>query len=249
MFKFALASMKYHKRATLIYIVFLTVSSCFLLLLDSLQESLPVLVKQTQDLLDTSGYQEEKQVIFQQLQTSSQRLLLYYDQLRMLLLLVFSVLFFFLLLIYQRKKAEEFAVWYQSGSSFWSWVFLNLGECLIPLLLVTSVFSFLFLLCQYSLGKLVLLTHLEFMDHLNGASLSLHISDNQTLNQLFIRFPTTNDALVASIQLTSKQWLSIFFTTLLKTMRTLLLVISAIGFTTLISYSYWRYRHWNNSSH
>jgi multisubunit Na+/H+ antiporter MnhB subunit len=167
------------------------------------------------------------------LHTNSQRLLLYYDQLRSWLLVAFSIIFFFLLLFYQRKKVQEFAVWYQSGSSFWNWVSLNLSECLIPLLIVTIVFSFLFL----------------FINHVNGTSPNVHLSETHTVNQLFIRFPTTNDALIASIQLTSKEWLSIFFTTLWKTIRTLFLTISLIGLTTLTSYSYWRYRHWNNSSH
>ncbi len=249
MFKFALASMKYHKHATFIYIVFLTMSSCLFLLIDSLRESVPVLIKQTQDLIDAAGYQEEKQSVFQQLHTNSQRLLLYYDQLRSWLLVAFSVIFFFLLLFYQRKKVQEFTVWYQSGSSFWNWVSLNLSECLIPLSTVTIAFSFLFLFYQHAIGKFILMIHLEFINHVSGTSPNVHLSETHTANQLFIRFPTTNDALIASIQLTSKEWLSIFFTTLWKTIRTLFLTISLIGLTTLTSYSYWRYRHWNNSSH
>ncbi len=247
MVKFALASMKYHRRTTIIYISLLFISFCLLLFVNSLRESLPFIEKHIEELLAISSYQEEKQALLRQIQASSRMLQQHYDRIYFILLplLAGGLLLFFALL--QVKKRNELFAWHQSGSSLVSWVRLNLTECLLPLLLLCLVFILLVLLLQNLLGNLILNIHIKAFDHFHSDNLATQ-SLTLPLNRLLVRLPTNNYALAAAAQLTSREWLRILFTALRQTAYTFFLLISLSGFIIFSNFSYWGYRHWNNSS-
>ncbi|MGX7197639.1 hypothetical protein [Enterococcus olivae] len=248
MIRFALASLRYHKRSTVLYTLLLVIGFSLLLFLNSLLESLPLLFNQTKELITSSGYQEEESFILQQLRQSQEQLRLVYTYIRDLRLPLLLAFFFVFFLFGQIKKDQELLAWYQSGSSVYAWMRFNLAEHLSPILLLAIVFSMVFLIFQHSLGNLVLETHLKAMDSLNELSVNIQVMEDDSLNRLLIRFPRTNQALFSSLQLSSHEWFRMFFSSLWKTLVTLGGLLGSMSLCISGSYSYWRYHQWKNQS-
>lgn len=246
--KFAFASLKYHKRSTLVYSLLLILGCTLLLFINSLLESLPLIFNQAKELVSSSGYQQEEQLIWQQLQQHHEELKKVYLYLRNVRLPLLLFLFFLYYLVSQMKKNQELFAWYQSGSSISSWIRFNLVEHLVPILFLTITYGCMILIFQDSIGNFLLNIHLKLMNSLNKLTIHVQITEDETLNRLLVRFPTTNQALVSSIQLSSQQWLKILFTALWKTMLTTVAILAIIHSCITGSYSYWRYHQWKKQS-
>lgn len=227
--KIGMASIRYHKRTMSLYSLFLLISFFALFIVNSLEEILPVLLAKTEDLLYSSGFQSEKQVVIQQLkQTSSQAQLIYdFFKIRVYLFTVLGLALFYL--IYQRVKQKDYFAWKQAGSSNKSWFTYNLVELALPFLLLLIGFVLFFLLFQHVFSHYLLSKHLNTLAQIEITKKSLTISGDSNLNQLVMRVPSNNQAWISSLSLTSYEWSKLLLSSFWQTIKAFLTMIFSIG--------------------
>ena len=251
MLRFAIASLKYHKRTTTLYFCLVMLLGTSLLLINTLIASLPFYLKQVKKLLNDSGYQESDAIIWAHLQETTNHLHSFYTSIYLLQLpfifCIFTVFFIYL----QHKKRNELRAWKQSGSSWQSWLRLSFTETLPTLLVFFAIASFVVLLLQSFISSFILETHLHVMTFLDKQDHPLALSQIGQVNmhnQFVIRFPETNQALLESIRLTSDQVPTLLFHALGKALATLFLLISLTNLIVTGSHSYWRYHQWKKQT-
>ncbi|KAF1303312.1 hypothetical protein IV487_04445 [Enterococcus saccharolyticus] len=247
MLKFAYASLKYHRRATTIYIISLFAGSLLLFFFDSLQQSLPILLQHTEAFLFSAGYLDNPQIL-RQIESPTNRLDHLYSQVTISLFIGLLLFFTYLSIRYQKSKQQELVAWYRSGSSMNSWIRLNLAECLLPFGLILLIFSLVLIIFQNTLGNLLLHAHLGFFN-LFGEHVPLEITEQSITNKLLVRVPTTNTGLVTVMQLSVQDWIHLFFTSLWRIAYTLGLLLIIINTLICSIFTYRRYHQWNNHSH
>lgn len=247
MLKFAYASLKYHRRATTIYIISLFAGSLLLFFFVSLQQSLPILLQQSEAFLFSAGYLDNPQIL-KQIESPTNQLAHFYSQVIISLLIGLLLFFTYLSIRYQKSKHQELVAWYHSGSSMNSWIRLNLVECLLPFGLILLVLSLVLIIFQNTLGNLLLHAHLVFFN-LFGEHVSLETIDQSVTNKLLVRVPTTNTGLVTMMQLRVQDWLHLFFTSLWRLILTLGLLLMTVNTLICSIFTYRRYHQWNNHLH
>jgi hypothetical protein len=251
MLRFAIASLKYHRRLTLLYCFLLVILGMSLLLLNTLIASIPLYLKQIKVLFTESGYQETNRTVWQQLQTTAQQLQHFYSTIYTAQVLMISLLFILFFVFVQFDKKQELLAWKQSGSTWYSWLRLNWTETLPPLLCFVIVASGIALLLQNWVNTEGLQTHLDVLTSLDKLdpqqTLLSQIEPSDRSNQIVIRLPETNQALLESIHLSATQVLTLLFHALGKALATLFLITSLSSLMVTGSHSYWRYHQWKNT--
>ena len=250
MLRFAIASLKYHKRITLTYCGLLVIFGLGLLLTNTLLASIPLYLKQMKDLFTESGYQETNAAMWQQFQTAVGQLQQIYATVYTAQLLSIGFLLALFFGFIQYKKKQDLLAWKQSGSSWQSWLRLSWTETLPPLLCFALVASGLALLLQNYVNTGILQTHLDILTDLKQLdvheTLLSQVKQMDMPNQFVIRLPETNQALLESIHLSDTQVLTLVFHALGKALATLFLITSFINLIVTGSHSYWRYHQWKN---
>lgn len=240
--KIALASLKYHRRMTAFYIFFLAISFVLLFVIDSLKISLPYIYSHIEGLLTSSGYSLEKQSILTSIQEPTEAVNRYYSLIKRAATLSFAAVFLIYFFTCQMVREKEFLIWKRSGSSTLSWVRFNLLETFFPLLVFILIFAIATMVFQRFFVGIILQLHLKIIESLNGTQTVTEQFDSENLDHLVVRFPRTNQALIQSVLLPSKEWAKILFMALGQTIRNFVLFIFPIQISAIGIHHYWRHK-------
>jgi len=244
--KIALASLKYHRRITTFYIIFLAITFCLLFIIDSLRVSLPYLYSHMEDLLTSSGYSLEKQSILTSIQEPVATVSRYYSLSQKAALLFFTVMFLIYFFACQVVKEKEYFIWKHSGSTTFSWLYFNLLEAFFPFLIFAVAITIITMILQHFWMGIVLSQHLKTIESINGIHTFTEQFGQNDLGYLVVRFPRTNQALIQSILLSSREWTKILFISLGQTLLKLIFLIFPIQISAIGIHHYWRHKFGTN---
>ncbi|MCF1685504.1 hypothetical protein LQF67_07860 [Tetragenococcus halophilus] len=245
--KIALASLKYHRRMTTFYVIFLVISFFLLFIIDSLKISLPYIYTHMEDLLSSSGYSLEKQSILRYIQEPTETIGRYYDFVKKAALIFFTALFFIYFFICQIVKEKEYLIWKNSGNRTLSWVYLNLLETIFPLFFFILIFATMIMLLQHFFVGIILNQHLKIIEMVHGTNTITEQFGQDNLDHLVVRFPRTNQALIQTILLSSKEWTKILFISLGQTIRNFIFLIFPTQIGAIGVHYFWRHKFGTNN--
>lgn len=244
--KIALASLKYHRRMTAFYIIFLAITFFLLFIIDSLKVSLPFLYSHMEDLLTSSGYSLEKQSILATIQEPAETISHYYSLTKKAALIFFAAMFLVYFFICQIVKEKEYFIWKHSGSTTISWLYFNLLETLFPFLIFTLTITILAVIFQRFWMGIILSQHLKTIESISGIHTLTEQFGQEDLGSLVVRFPRTNQALIQSILLSNKEWTKILFISLGKTLLNFIFLVFPIQISAIGIHHYWRHKFGTN---
>ncbi|AYW48247.1 hypothetical protein C7K38_07585 [Tetragenococcus osmophilus] len=243
--KIALASLKYHRRMTTFYILFLVISFSLLFVIDSLKISLPYIYEHVEDLITSSGYSLERQNILTSIQKPTETVNSYYSLSKWIAIISFVALFLIYFFICQLVKEKEFLIWKHSGSTTFSWVRFNLLESFFPLVIFILIFTLLAMVFQRFFVGMILYQHLKVIESVSSTQAITEQLGQEHLDHLVVRFPRTNQALIQSILLPAQEWTKILFLSLGQTIRNFIFLIFPTQVAAISAHYYWRYKFWN----
>ncbi|MDN6640991.1 MAG: hypothetical protein L0L10_09445, partial [Tetragenococcus sp.] len=243
--KIALASLKYHRRMTAFYVLFLAVSFFLLFVIDSLKISLPYIYDHTESLLTSSGYSLEKQSILTSIQEPTEVVNHYYNMTKKVAITLFVAVFLFYFFACQILREKEFLIWRHAGSTTFSWLRFNLLETLFPMLIFILIFAVTIMVFQRFFVGFILTQHLKIIESFNGVQTITEQLTQDNLDRLMVRFPRTNQAFIQSILLPSQEWTKILFASLGQTVRSFLFLVFPAQIGAIGIHHYWRHKFWN----
>lgn len=218
------ANLKYHRKTTFFYLLFLSLAFFFLFLSENLNHCLPYLNQYSRQLLTSSGYAMDQSALNSLIEKPFSVVADHYQTIKGTLLIVLSLLLLvFFLFCRQNKKGGLSGC--RSGCSIFSWITLNLLAALLPLLLVASCFLILIIAFQPFWNHLVLELQAKLLELFTGRQILLDPLDTNTLQQFVVRFPKTNSALIQSLSLSNNTWNNILFFSFIWTLWDLIRLI------------------------
>lgn len=239
-FRFAVASIHYHKKALILYGLLTFFAVIGLIISDTLLHSLNQLFTQAKDYLIG---EEMPAKIAQEIQPIAS----IYQNLFLLIFISFLLVFTGFIIFYQRMKRKEFQAWLMSGASSRQWVGMQLLEVLLPLLAIIVLVFALLILFQPFFQREMITSHITTFDR-EDASLQIWQSVNsQPTADFGITIPQTSQAFIQNVELNSNEWLSM----ILKSLRqTFVLLVGSVSIITLVVVTshcfYWRDQQWKN---
>lgn len=243
--KIAWASLKYHRKTTILYLFFLSIAFFLLFIFESLENSIPYLYQNIKQLLLSSGYTVNSEITQDLLQKPALFLIGRYQLLKRSLLLLIAFILIAFSFIYQKVNEKERSTWQQTGSSTVSWIWINLLQGLLPLLFLTACFILFYLLFQQHIIQFILNQQIRSLEFFIGNQTSSDQLVPANLDQIIIRFPKTNHALIQSILLPNRVWNHVLLLSTGQVLRRLFCLICSLQLITVGIYHFWREK-WHN---
>jgi hypothetical protein len=239
-FRFATASIHYHKKAILLYALLVFFAVIGLTISDTLLQSLHQLFSQTNYLIVD---EETPTKIVQEIQPITT----IYQNLFLLIFASFLLVFTGFTLFYQRIKKREFQAWLLSGATVRQWIGMQLLEVVLPLLAIIAIVFVLLIIFQPFLQKELLSSHMTAFDREATSVQIWQTLKNQTSTDFGITVPQTSQAFIQNIELNSNDWLSMILVSLRQTLTVLWTSIILITLAVVSGHClYWRKQQWKN---
>jgi hypothetical protein len=239
-FRFAVASIHYHKKALILYALLAFFAVIGLIISDTLLHSLNQLFSQAKNYVIDEDMPAK---IVQEIQPIAT----IYQNLFLLIFASFLLVFTGFTIFYQQMKRKEFQAWLTSGASSRQWIGMQLLEVLIPLMAIVLFVFALLILFQPFFQQEMITSHITTFEREDASVQVWQSIKNQTTSDFGITIPQTSQAFIQNIELNSTEWLSM----ILKSLRqTVVLLCTSVTIITLVVASshcfYWRNQQWKN---